>query len=101
FPYENLAEFPVLKRMMWKYFALYHARPSEDALNGFETMFYFGQLLNKKGPFFREYVNNSNEHLATEFNFQPIYKNGNSPAYFENTRIYFLKERNGKVTPAN
>lgn len=103
FPYENLAHYPVMKHMMWNYFNEYHARPANDALNGFETMFYFGHLLDKKGRYFNRYLNRSAGQLMTEFNFQPIYQSDRKdpPDYFENTRIYFLRERDGKVTAAN
>jgi len=102
FPYENLERYPAMKHIMWTYFNQYHARPGENALNGYETMFYFGHLLNKKGRDFDVRKNNSPGKLVTSFNFQPIYLNGDKkPDYFENTRIYFLRERDGEVTPAN
>src|SRR5699024_1766591 len=79
-----------------------HARPGENALNGYETMFYFGHLLNKKGRGFNAGKNNSPSKLVTSFNFQPIYLDGDKkPDYFENTRIYFLRERDGGVLPAS
>ncbi len=103
FPYENLADYPVMKRMMWHYFNQYHARPSNEALNGFETMFYFGSLLDRQGRYFNTDINRSSGRLMTEFNFQPIYRSDKAdpPDYFENTRIYFMRERDGKVTPAS
>lgn len=103
FPYINMAYYPSMKHMMWSYFNQYHARPGDIALTGFETLFYFGHLLDKKGRYFNGDLNDGAGKIMTEFNFQPIYDSddSNPPDYFENTNIYFLRERDGKVTLAN
>lgn len=103
FPYENLAQYPAMTAMMWRYFNQYHARPSNEALNGYETFYYFGQLLHKKGRHFNASIRNPSGNIMTDFSFQPVYDSDQAdpPDYFENTRIYFLRERDGKVTPAN
>ena len=103
FPYENLAEYPAMTAMMWRYFNQYHSRPSNEALNGFETLYYFGRLLDKNGRNFNAGIRNPSGTIMTDFNFQPVYHSDQTdpPDYFENTRIYFLRERGGKVTPAN
>ncbi len=103
FPYVNMDRYPAMKQMMWRYFDKYHARPGNYALNAFETVFYFGNLLNKAGRYFNDDLNDPVGRIMTAFNFQPVYRSGHSdpPDYFENTRIYFIRERDGKVTPAN
>ncbi len=103
FQYINMDRYPAMKRMMWRYFDQYHARPGNYALNAFETVFYFGNLLNKEGRYFNEDLNDPVGRIMTSFNFQPVYHSdpSNPPDYFENNRIYFIRERDGKVTPAN
>lgn len=104
FPYINLASDPAIKQMMWKFFYLYRSRPSDIALKGYETLFYFGHLLHKDGLYFNAHINDPSARLLTDFHFTPIYNSGenkNPPDYFENTRLYFMRVRDGKVMPAN
>ncbi len=103
FPYDHLEKYPVMKKIMWEYFGQYHARPTKEALNGYETVFYFGHLLDKSDKKFNKEINKSKGSLATDYSFQPIYKDAQEKNvdYYENTRIYFLRERDGEISPAN
>jgi hypothetical protein len=74
------------------------------ALKGYETLFYFAELLRHNGMYFNKALNSNTGHLLTDFEFRPIYKTGGDkqpPDYFENTHLYFMKIRDGKVMRAN
>lgn len=105
YPYEHAVDNPGIKSMMWKFFGKYRSRPSDMALKGYETMYYFGHLLQKDGVYFNGHINDTKDAaLLTQFNIQPIYKRDNTkdtaPDYFENKKLYFMQVRDGKVMPA-
>lgn len=105
FPYKSQTDYNVLNRLIWRYFEKYSARPDVDALSGFESLFYFGHLLNARrntGDVARG--GNAQGQIVTRFRFEPVYeseKASDTPDYFENTRIYFYRLRDGELSPAN
>jgi ABC-type branched-subunit amino acid transport system substrate-binding protein len=105
YPYLNATDHPAIKSMMWHFFNKYHSRPSDMALKGYESLFYFGKLLHKDGIYFNADLNDPVGRLLTQFQIQPIYRGSKDastpPDYFENTRLYFMRVRDGKVTRAN
>jgi ABC-type branched-subunit amino acid transport system substrate-binding protein len=104
YPYSNAASVPAIRSMMWQFFRKYRSRPSDMALKGYETLFYFAELLRHNGMYFNKALNSNTGHLLTDFEFRPIYKTGGDkqpPDYFENTHLYFMKIRDGKVMRAN
>lgn len=104
FPYYNLSKSNAITSVMWQYFKKYRARPSGMALKGYEAMFYFGNLLRKGGIYFNKNMNDPQSTILTRFNIQPIYKDNKTneaPDYFENTHLYFVQLRDGKLVPGN
>lgn len=105
YPYLHATDNPAITSMMWHFFNKYHSRPSDMALKGYESLFYFGKLLHKDGMYFNADLNDPAGRLLTQFQIQPIYRGGKDtktpPDYFENTRLYFMRVRDGKVIPAN
>jgi ABC-type branched-subunit amino acid transport system substrate-binding protein len=71
-----------------------------NAYRGYETTFYFVQLLNKYGKTFPVQVDEPSFKVMTDFDFKAIKWNSASlnPDYFENKRIYFLRRLNNVVT---
>lgn len=104
YPYLAATNNPAITSMMWHFFNKYHSRPSDMALKGYESLFYFGKLLYKDGMYFNADLNDPAGRLLTQFQIQPIYRgkdDNNPPDYFENTRLYFMRVRDGKVIRAN
>lgn len=104
YPYVNAVNNPAIKSMMWQFFEKYHSRPSDIALKGFETLYYYGHLLKKNGLYFNSNMNDPGGTILTQFNLQPVYERKDSasevPDYFENKNLYFMQVRDGKVTEA-
>lgn len=108
YPYSNAAQNPAINSMIWNFFRKYRSRPSDMALKGFESLFYFGTLLHRDGQYFNSDMNDPAGRLLTRFNIQPVYRNhtgtatGDTPPdYFENIHLYFMQIRDGKVMSAN
>lgn len=104
YPYLNLADIPAIKSMMWAFFRRYRSRPSDMAIKGYETLFYFGEMLHRDGMYFNADLSSNAGQLLTDFNFTPIFHSGKdtkTPDYFENTHLYFMKIRDGEVMRAN
>lgn len=104
YPYAHATENPSIKSMMWEFFGKYRSRPSDMAIKGYETLYYFGHQLQKNGVYFNGHMNDVKNTLLTQFSIQPIYKKEDNkdeaPDYFENKKLYFMQVRDGKVTPA-
>lgn len=104
FPYVQAVNNPAIKNMMWRFFDKYHSRPSDIALKGFETLYYYGHLLKRGGVYFNSIPPASTGALLTRFNIQPVYRSKDSakvvPDYFENKQLYFMQIRDGKVNEA-
>lgn len=106
YPYAVASDNPSINAMMWDFFRKYRSRPSDMALKGYESLFYFGSLAHQRGKYFNAYLSRTPATLLTRFAIQPIYLTGTEtesgrPDYFENTRLYFMQIRDGKVMPAN
>ncbi len=71
-----------------------------NAYRGYETTFYFVQLLNKYGKIFPIQFDEPAFKVMTDFDFKAIKWNSleSDPDYFENKRIYFLRRLNNVVT---
>lgn len=104
YPYVNAVNNPAIKSMMWQFFEKYHSRPSDVAIKGYETLFYFGHLLQRGGVYFNSDMQDPAGVIFTQFNIQPVYHSKDSadvaPDYFENKHLYFMQIRDGKVTEA-
>ncbi|MEP7080800.1 MAG: hypothetical protein ABI784_08725 [Ginsengibacter sp.] len=78
------------------YFKLYRTNPNDMAAKGFETMYYF---LNILIAYNKDVLNHMNEDsLASfhEFNFRPVMNSSGSEIdYYENKHLYIMKIMNG------
>lgn len=80
-----------------------YSNPTENAFRGFELTYYFAHLTAK---YHSELLNNITEksyRVLTDFDFRPIHwtKNSTIPDYYENKRIYILKQLNGTTVKVN
>ena len=81
------------------YFHLYRAAPTDMAFKGFETTYYFMNILLQYGR--SEFMNHLNEPAFAgfhEFNFRPVYfnKQSTTPDYYENRRLFIMQILNGE-----
>jgi Periplasmic binding protein len=79
-----------------KYFKV---KPSENAYKGFESVFYFTMLINSYQKDFAAHVNDGEFKTVGQYKFMPAYvnKKADTPDYYENKHVFFLKIINGKV----
>ncbi|MGH2645753.1 MAG: ABC transporter substrate-binding protein, partial [Chitinophagaceae bacterium] len=75
YPYYRASDNSAIRSMMWQFFGKYRSRPSDMALKGYETLFYFGHLLHKEGVYFNKNINDPQGRIYTQFNIQPVYEN--------------------------
>lgn len=81
-----------------------YSKPGETAFVGFETTYLFSHLLLQKGKeHFINNLNDSSHNVLSNFDFKPIYKSKNStiPDYYENKRVFILKQWNGELSKLN
>lgn len=77
-------------------------RPSDLAYKGFETAWYFTNLLLKHKKALLQNLNDKTFKVFTDFDFKPVLnKTSGKPDYIENKRIYILKRNNGLVSRMN
>lgn len=104
YPYAYAANNAAINQMMWDFFHKYRSRPSDMALKGFESLYYFGKLLPGGEKHFNTSLTREEGSLLTRFQIKPVYQSDShdrQPDYFENMHLYFMQIRDGKVTPAN
>ncbi|GAA4304230.1 hypothetical protein [Compostibacter hankyongensis] len=106
-PYADIRNDALSRDFMLRFFEQYHARPSDMAFKGFETFLYFGSRLQEDGLYFNPEMNGNAGRFATEYNFQPVYREKEAasdeqvPDYFENKHLYFIRIRDGVISRAN
>jgi hypothetical protein len=100
-PYYNTKWDSRSKMIQTVYLKKYKGVPSDFTYKGFETACLFIKLLAAYPNDFMNHLNDSTSTIFTEYNFKPVFNNGNAkPDYFENKHLYFLKCTNGKVSKA-
>lgn len=82
------------------YFQKYRARPADMAYKGFETAYYFTNILMNYGDDFMEHINDDKSIPFHKFNFRPVFSNQTDtlPAYFENKHLFVMKILDGEVS---
>lgn len=85
-----------------KYRELYAGRPSDMFFKGFESVFHFSKLLLKHRDNFMNNLSDKSYKLFADFDIQPIpSKEGTTPDYLENKKIYFIRKVDGKLKSVN
>jgi len=77
--------------------------PTETAFRGYELTYFFAHLLLQHRKDIIANLTETDHRVLTEFDFRPIHwsKNGTTPDYYENKRIYILKALDGEVSKVN
>ena len=83
-----------------QYFEKYRAKPADMALKGFETAYYFTNILLNHGEDFMDQVNDDKYAPFHKFNFRPVFSNKTDtiPNYFENKHLFVMKILDGEVS---
>ena len=80
-----------------QYFKIYRSEPSDMAYKGFESTYYFTNILMRFGNQFMEHLNEPSMVTFHEFNFRPVQNNkNNSIDYYENKRLFIMQILNGE-----
>lgn len=80
-----------------------YTSPNETAFRGFEIIYRFAHLLQNGKAGITGNLNDSTHTILTNFDFKPVYKSKSStiPDYYENKRVYMLKQWNDELTKLN
>lgn len=80
-----------------------YTSPNETAFWGFELTYRFAHLLQNGKSNIASHLNDSTYTILTNFDFKPIYKSKSStiPDYYENKRVFILKQWNDELTKLN
>jgi len=97
FPYYNNKRNKGSQKVINAYIKKYKGKPSDMAFKGYEAVSFFLQLLKKYPADPLSHLNDRSIPTICEYNFRPVMlkKEKNSPDYFENRHIYFIKLMNG------
>lgn len=81
------------------YFQQYRSKPADMANKGFESAYYFTNILLNFGKDFMLHLNENQFAVCHDFNFRPVYNNKNSivPDYFENKHLFIMEILNGDI----
>ena len=83
-----------------QYFLKYRSKPSDMASKGFETSYFFTQILLNYPQDFIDNVNEDKHSPFHKFNFRPVFSNKNDtiPDYYENKHLFVMKILDGEIS---
>lgn len=86
-----------------KYGRSSYTSPNETSFLGFELTYRFAHLLQNGKNNIANHLNDSSHTILTNFDFRPIYKSKAStiPDYYENKRVFILKQWSDGLTKLN
>lgn len=73
-------------------------KPNELVFRGFETVFWYLNLLNKYGTVFNAHLSDNSGSIFTKYDIRPQWTESDQLLYFANERNYFLKYDRGNFT---
>jgi ABC-type branched-subunit amino acid transport system substrate-binding protein len=82
-----------------KYKTTQNSKPSDMVFRGFEITYRYVKTLAQNPDSFIEHVNDSRNKVFADFRFEPVHilKDGETPDYWENKKLYFVKKTDGLV----
>jgi len=79
-----------------------YARPSDMVMRGYEATWRFSKLLIKYGSDISSNISRNEFNVFREFDIQPVInKQTNTPDYFENKKLFFVKWQDGIIKGVN
>lgn len=98
-PYFNEKSNPFTKYIDEVYLKKYKKYPSDFTYKGFEIVYTTVSLLIKHNKAFRKNINDSSFEVFSKYNFIPVKgEKIDTPNYYENKHLFFLKKSNGTVS---
>ena len=78
----------------------FYSRPTDMVFRGYESMMRFGSLLLEHGHNLNSSIGEKKYKVFTDYDIQPVFLNRQSLTldYFENRKLYFVKQESGVVT---
>ncbi len=88
--------------LIQKYFQLYRSKPSDMAYKGFQTTYFFTNLLLNYPTDFMAHVNDNKNPVFHNYTFMPVYVGTQTtiPDYFENNHLFIMQILNGEIDRA-
>ncbi len=83
-----------------QYFQKYRTKPTDLAYKGFETAYYFTQILLNYPQDFIEHIKEDKFSTFHKFNFRPVFSNKTDsiPDYYENKHLFVMKILDGEIS---
>ena len=83
-----------------QYFQKYRTKPADMAYKGFETAYYFTEILLNYPQNFTDHINEDKYAPFHKFNFRPVFSNPTDtiPDYYENKHLFVMKILDGEVS---
>jgi hypothetical protein len=90
------------KMLLNDYTIRYQGVPSDMSFKGFECAYYFTKLLTEHPQDFTDHLNNPDEKVFSDYNFQPqvSIEGTTGTDYYENEHLYFIEILNGAFSKA-
>lgn len=81
----------------------FYGRPSDMVFKGFETMYYFSNLLFKYNNDLLNNLSDASHKISGNFQFEPVRLTDSAqvPDYIENRKLFFIHITQGKITSVN
>ncbi len=100
-PYFNIENNNYTRTIRDNYLKKYKGNPTDNAYKGFETVMLFTSLLASHPDDFMSHINSTDKKIFSDFNFKPVFIRGtNTPDYFENKHLYFIRAQNRVASKA-
>jgi hypothetical protein len=82
-----------------KFKSIANSRPSDMVFRGFELTYRLVKTMARHPEDFSAHLNDSDSRVFTDFKFEPVQskKTADSPDYYENKRVYFVKKTDGLI----
>jgi hypothetical protein len=76
-----------------------YSRPTDMVFRGYESMMRFGKLLMEHGPNLNSSIGEKKYKVFTDYDIQPVFLNRDTLTldYFENRKLYFVKQESGVI----
>jgi ABC-type branched-subunit amino acid transport system substrate-binding protein len=95
-PFYISATNPLAAKIEQDFKSKFYATPTDMLYRGFETLYHFAHLLQLNGKNIGSSLSDKRFRVFTDFDIQPVINPKNTTLdYFENKKIYFIKQVNG------
>ena len=102
-PFYNNPQDTLIKTIQQVYKARFYSRPTDMVFRGYETVYRFGHLLDLHGKNLSGSIGENKFKVFTDFEILPVFLNRQTMTldYFENKKLYFIKNLDGTTMPVN